>query len=100
MHTRPHWIGGIMEARGSTSLSAYAKKLSKCADFLRFKVAWTRTGAGDRSKRRLPGRSLRTGWNAMGTIKRNIGVYGPTGEDTFQRCVSGVLRYCDGAGGL
>src|SRR6476619_6224480 len=36
----------------------------------------------------------------MDTTKRSIGVYGPNWEDTFQRCVGGVLRYCDEAGGL
>jgi LacI family transcriptional regulator len=30
---------------------------------------------------------------------RSIGVYGPSWEDTFQRCVEGVLRYCDETGG-
>jgi LacI family transcriptional regulator len=36
----------------------------------------------------------------MGTTKRSIGVYGPNWEDTFQRCVGGILRYCDQVGGL
>src|SRR6478609_2379364 len=36
----------------------------------------------------------------MGSHSRSIGVYGPTWEDTFQRCVDGVLRYCDETGGL
>lgn len=36
----------------------------------------------------------------MGTNIRSIGVYGPIWEDTFQRCVAGVLRYCDEVGGL
>lgn len=36
----------------------------------------------------------------MATIKRSIGVYGPNWEDTFQRCVEGVLRYCDSVGDL